>query len=160
MFNTLLTTERKMKAPFDCSFVRGIHWWSLDSLSKLPEMWETFPCHDVMGQANVRRVIIERTRPGVRGSKTTAGKVNKKSHVFMFSSLIVFSCDQAALRTLLSVCLSVRPSVTPFSLCSHNRIILKFSGVITIDRRDVHAKGQGQKSRSQRSWPHLAVSGP
>ena len=76
----------------------------------------------------------------------------------------LFSCDQAALRTrlsfCLSACLSVRPSVTPFSLCSHHRIILKLSGVITINRRDVHAKGQGQRSRSQRSWPHLAVSGP
>ena len=41
-----------------------------------------------------------------------------------------------------SVCLSV----TPFSLCSHHRIIMKYSGVITIDRSDVHAKGQGQTS--------------
>ena len=41
----------------------------------------------------------------------------------------------------------VRPSVTPFSLCSHHRIILKFSGVITIDWRDVHAKGQDQRSK-------------
>ena len=46
-----------------------------------------------------------------------------------------------------SVCLSVRPSVTPFWLCSHHRIILKFSGVITSDRSDVHAKGQGQRSK-------------
>ena len=64
---------------------------------------------------------------------------------------IIFSCDQAALRTLLSVRPSVRPSVCPsvkpFSLCSHHRIILKFSGVITSDRSDVHAKGQGQRSK-------------
>ena len=60
-----------------------------------------------------------------------------------------------------SVCLSVRLSlsVTPFWLCSHHRIITKFSGVITNDRSDVHAKGQGHRSRSQRSWPSLAVSG-
>ena len=54
---------------------------------------------------------------------------------------------------------SVRPSVTPFWLCSHHRIIMKFSGVITSDKSDVHAKGQGQRSRSQRSQPHLTVSG-
>ena len=46
---------------------------------------------------------------------------------------------------------SVRPSVclsvTPFSACSHHRIIMKFSGVITMDRSDVHAKGQGQRSK-------------
>ena len=50
----------------------------------------------------------------------------------------------------LSVCLSVRPSVrlsvTPFWLCSHHPIIMKFSGVITSDKSDVHAKGQGQRS--------------
>ena len=46
-----------------------------------------------------------------------------------------------------SVRLSVRLSVTPFWLCSHNRIIMKFSGVITSNRNDVHAKGQGQKSK-------------
>ena len=42
---------------------------------------------------------------------------------------------------------SVRPSVTPFWLCSHHLIIIKFSGVITNDRSDVHAKGQGQRSK-------------
>ena len=42
-----------------------------------------------------------------------------------------------------SVRLSVCPSVTPFWICSHHRIIMKFSGVITLD----HAKGQGQRSK-------------
>ena len=58
-----------------------------------------------------------------------------------------FSCDQAALRTLQSVRPSVCPSVTLFSPCSCHRIITKFAGVITIDKRDVHAKGQGQRSK-------------
>ena len=43
--------------------------------------------------------------------------------------------------------LSVCPSVTPFWLCSHHRIIVKFSGVITTDQGKVHAKGQGQRSK-------------
>ena len=64
---------------------------------------------------------------------------------------IIFSCDQAALQMVFSVCpsvrLSVRLSVTPFWLCSHHRIIMTFSGVITNDRRKVHAKGQGQRSK-------------
>ena len=67
----------------------------------------------------------------------------------------IFSCDQAALWMVqsvrpsvrLSVCLSVRLSVTPFWLCSHHPIIMKFSGVITSDKSDVHAKGQGQRSK-------------
>ena len=46
-----------------------------------------------------------------------------------------------------SVCPSVRLSVTPFWICSHHRIIMKFSGVITNDQRKVHAKGQGQRSK-------------
>ena len=44
-------------------------------------------------------------------------------------------------------------------LCSHHRILMKFSGVITNDESKVHAKGQGQMSRSQRSQPNLTVSG-
>ena len=47
----------------------------------------------------------------------------------------------------LSVCPSVCLSVTPFWLCSHHHIITKFSGVITNDRSDIHAKGQGQRSK-------------
>ena len=47
----------------------------------------------------------------------------------------------------LSVCLSVCLSVTPFWLCSHHHIIMKFSGVITRDQGKVHAKGQGQRSK-------------
>ena len=65
----------------------------------------------------------------------------------------VFSCDQAALWMVISDCLSIRlsvcPIVTPFWLCSHHHIIMKFSGVITKDQDKVHAKGQGQRSRSK-----------
>ena len=38
------------------------------------------------------------------------------------------------------------PSDLPCSPCSHHRIIMKFSGVITMVKSDVHAKGQGQRS--------------
>ena len=75
--------------------------------------------------------------------------------IWLHGHLFIFSCDQAALWMVQSVrlsvppsvCLSVRPSVTPFWLCSHHRIIMKFSGVITSDKSDVHAKGQGQRSK-------------
>ena len=59
----------------------------------------------------------------------------------------LFSCDQAALQMVFSVCPSVCLSVTPFWLCSHHRIIMKLSGVITNDQSKVHAKGQGQRSK-------------
>ena len=62
----------------------------------------------------------------------------------------VISCDQAAYRTLISVCLSVRPSVCHtffiMFLSSYHHEIFR-TEVITIGRRDVHAKGQGQRSK-------------
>ena len=64
--------------------------------------------------------------------------------------MTVFSCDQAALQMVFSVCPSVRLSVRLshlFLLCSHHRIIIKFSGVISNDQSKVHAKDQGQKSK-------------
>ena len=68
---------------------------------------------------------------------------------------MIFSCDQAAIWLVHSVCPSVRlsvclfvcPPVTPFSPCSHHRIIMKFSGVTTMVRSYVHAKGHGQRSK-------------
>ena len=68
-------------------------------------------------------------------------------HTTPVSTVNIFSCDQAALWMVFSVRLSVCLSVTPFWLCSHHRIIMKFSGVITNDKSDVHAKGQGQRSK-------------
>ena len=50
----------------------------------------------------------------------------------------------------LSVCLSVCPSIRLSHLFHYVPIILSswnFPWVITIDRRDVHAKGQGQRSK-------------
>ena len=51
--------------------------------------------------------------------------------------------------------LSVRLPVCPSHLFDYVPI-MKFSGVITKDQGNVHAKGQGQRSRSQ---PNLTVSG-
>ena len=57
----------------------------------------------------------------------------------------IFRCDQQLINEWYfpSVCLSV----TTFWQCSHHRIVMKFSGVITNDKSDVHAKGQGQRSK-------------
>ena len=61
--------------------------------------------------------------------------------------LLFFSCNQAALKTLLSDRPSVRPPVTPFSQCSSDIIIMKLSRVITNDKSDAHSNGQGQASK-------------
>ena len=88
-----------------------------------------------------------------------ATKCCTKLEVALKRCPIIFSCDQAALWMVqsicpsvclfvrLSVCLSVRLSVTPFWRCYHHRIIMKFSGVITKDQGKVHGKGQGQRSK-------------
>ena len=88
-------------------------------------------------------------------------------------SLFLAATKQLNEWYFLSVCPSVCPSVTPFLLCSHYRIIMKFSGVITRDQGKVHAKGQGQRSKvkvtevttqlhgakNRQIWPRLGVSG-
>ena len=53
--------------------------------------------------------------------------------------------------------LSVSPSVTPFSLCSHHWIIMNFLGVITNDQSELYAKGQCQRSKVEVTEvkPHL-----
>ena len=55
---------------------------------------------------------------------------------------VIFSCDEAALWMVFSVHLSV----TPFSLGSHHHEIFSYT-CITNDRSEVHAKGQGQRSK-------------
>ena len=74
-----------------------------------------------------------------------------KSHWWLCPILFLAATKQLHEWFSLSVCPSVFPSVcpsvTPFWLCSHHCIIMKFSGVITNDRSDVFAKGQGQRSK-------------
>ena len=56
-----------------------------------------------------------------------------------------FSCDQTALRTLMSL----RPSVclSHLPLYSSRRITMKLSGVIAIDKHDVRSEAQDQMSK-------------
>ena len=82
----------------------------------------------------------------MKKTKITLYEEDKKEEASMRCSLLHGSWDQI-LRRCPSVRPSVCPSVTPFSPCSHHRIIMKFSGVITMVRSDVHAKGQGQRSK-------------
>ena len=78
----------------------------------------------------------------MKKTKITLYEEDKKEEASMRCSLLHGSWDQILRRRP-----SVRPSVTPFWLCSHHPVIMKFSGVITGDKSDVHAKGQGQRSK-------------
>ena len=54
--------------------------------------------------------------------------------------------------------LSIHPFVTTFSLCSCHHIIVKFSGVINIDKRDVQEKGWYQRSKTADAMaPDIAI---
>ena len=78
---------------------------------------------------------------------------------------MVFSCDQAALWMVQSVCLSVCPSVCPSHLFDYVPPIIvsswNFQELLpmteVMSMRKV--KVRGQRSRSQRSQPNLTVSG-
>ena len=81
---------------------------------------------------------------------------------------IVFSCDQAALQMVFSVCLSVCPSVRlsvcPSHLFDYVPIIVSswnFQELLPMTnvRSMQKIKVRGQRSRSQRSQPNLTVSG-
>ena len=78
-------------------------------------------------------------------------KIRHLSHFYIFLAATKQLYEWFSPSVRPSVCPSVRlsvcPSVTPFWLGSYQRIIMKFSGVITNDKSDVHAKGQGQRSK-------------
>ena len=78
--------------------------------------------------------------------------------------LLIFSCDQAALQMVFSVCLSVCPSVCPSHLFDYVPIIgssWNFQELLPMTnvRSMQKVKVRGQRSRSQRSQPNLTVSG-
>ena len=78
--------------------------------------------------------------------------------------IILFSCDQAALWMVFSVCLSVRPSVCPSHLFDYVPIMVSSWNFQELSPRTrvtsmQKVKVRCQRSRSQRSQPNLAVSG-
>ena len=101
------------------------------------------------GQNGMQPLHRDSADPQGRTSSSPAKLTKNKLSLTITQS--IFSCDQAALQMVFSVCpsvcLSVCLSVTPFWLCSHHHIIMKFSGVITNDQSKVHAKVQGQRSK-------------
>ena len=102
-------------------------------------LWQLWPGHQQSRYRpntiswNVLSLASEQLRP--------------KSNSSHFAYIFLAATRQLYEWYFLSVCPSVCPSVTPFWLCSHYRIIMKFSGVFTRDQGKVHAKGQGQRSK-------------
>ena len=84
--------------------------------------------------------------------------------LFLAATKQLYEWFSPSVCTVCTVSTSVCLLVCLSHLFDYVPIIMKFSGVITNDKSDVHAKGQGQRSRSQgykngRIWPRLGVSG-
>ena len=136
--------QRKNESSTSLAFVWGIHRWPVNSPHKGPVTRKMFPFEDVIMSlcGNDSDIIGQMPFP-------------KMANQILFQIIVTHKssyCFLAATKQLYkwyfpSVCLSVRLSVTPFSPCSHHRIIMKFSGVITMVKSDVYAKGQGQRSK-------------
>ena len=95
-------------------------------------------------------------------------RADKISYYLVFMTYVGCFSSKSMVSTIFCppVCLSVCPfvclSVCPSHLFDYvSIIIMKFSGVITTDQGNVHAKVKvrGQRWRSQRSTANLAVSG-
>ena len=127
--------------------------------SKYNDGWWCLSLHIMMTSMHGNHFRITGFVQGICITFSSHKKVNNAelwscSSVFcveLFWVMLIFSVFLAATKQLYewispSVCPAVRPSVrlsvTPFSLWSHH-IIMKFWRVITNDRSDVHAKGQG-----------------
>ena len=108
----------------------------MDSPHKCRVIWKWFPYHDVIINIIIDKIMSCELHKLCKPSK---------SYCFLAATKQLYEWFSPSVRP--SVCPSVRLSVTPFWLCFHHRIIMKFSGVITSDRSDVHAKGQGQRSK-------------
>ena len=91
-------------------------------------------------------IIYGNTTPDIFRSGINQGM----GYIAVASWTPFFSCDQAALQMVFSVCLSVCPShlfdYVPIIGSSWN-FIYQFTKVITNDQRKFHVKGQGQRSK-------------
>ena len=195
--------QKKYKSSASLAYVRGIHWWPVNSTHKWPVtriFFSNWWCHDGPEQRYPAAGAPPPFHQSVAGGRVTQmmnliqqkwneytlyrkGSVITRNHIHIFhmfiSTGILYSkkFDLSVIHSRLNMklskelgeskycgiflaatkqlCCSVRPSVrlsvcppfTSFSLCSHHSIIMKFSGGIANDRGEVHAKGQGQRSK-------------
>ena len=103
-----------------CS-MRGIHRWLVNSPHKGPVTRKMFPFDDVIMRTTAARtnfMTLRHARQNKSCGKTIVQLGKCISDVFLSGAHkpIYFSCYQAALWMVQSVCLSVRPSVCP-SVC-------------------------------------------
>ena len=127
------------------------------------QYWKCHWTMDIGANAHGKRTVsTKQPQVTVRLESWASNDIGKVSSKFLHHQTIS-QCDCFIVRPFLAAtkqlyewfspsvrpffCLSVCLSVTPFWLCYHHRIIMKFSGVITNDQGKVHAKRQGQRSK-------------
>ena len=111
------------------------HW---QCLVYLDERWGPFHVHSSVCPVIWHLAYFLYTRLTHRGLTLLAEQRPGTVNSLQYSLTLKYHTRPSV---CLSVCPSFRLSVTPFSPCSHHRIIMKFSGVITMVKSDVHAKG-------------------
>ena len=94
---------------------------------------------------------MRRTWPEVSESRWWGFRVNRKFFLAATKQLIEHFCLSVCLSVCLLVCLL---HLFHYFAKSQHSIIMKFSGVITNDKRDVHTKGQGQRSKVKAVFPN------
>ena len=152
--------QRKYQSSASLAFVREIHRRPVNSPHKWPVTRKMFPFDDIIMIcaiiSNIRMAAIS-----IHLSRLTYNLLNKiplnKLYMIPHEAILLsmrifvseksFSCDKAALRILLSIRLPVLPSVGYTFFIMFLSLYHQFSWVITNDRSDVYAKGQGQRSK-------------
>ena len=135
-----------------------------DNRSRIPSLsWRPCQSGHRYWLAAINLNPVTRSRNTVRLSSNIETAVQNLTKWRM--RLRFFSCDQAALWMVQSVCPYVHLSVRPSHLFDYVRIIVSswnFQELLPMTKvmSMQNVKVRGQRSRSQRSWPHLAVSGP
>ena len=140
--STVYSDQRKHQSSASLAFVWGIHRWPVNSPHKGPVTRKMFPFGDViMNRENTPCYTTVHPKKCAHSSCIVA---------------YVFSCDQAALQMVFSVCPSVRLShlfdYVPIIVSSWNFLeLLPMTKVRSMQK----AKVRGQRSRSR---PNLTVS--
>ena len=125
--------------------------WFVGLFMEMVHFFKRFSCGNIVPQERTEYISPQKS---ARHWFVTGTCIPKRNHSqyhkasrppFLAATKQLYEWFSPSVR--LSVCPSVCPSVTPFWLCSHHRTIMTFSGVITSDRSDVHAKGRGQRSK-------------
>ena len=166
--------QGKHQSSMSLAFVWGIHRWPVNSPHKGPVTRKMFPFDDaiMIVKLCICEIVDISTHvdfPSIHYQRRIVNHIEpwtkwltfcRQYFEIHFVDCKVFSCDQAALQMVFSVCPSVCLShlfdYVPIIVSSWNfQELLPMTKVRSMQK----VKVRGQRSRSQRSQPNLTVSG-